>query len=112
MQSACAGDVDNVSGLAVLDPKVRRCSAYNLEWRGCVQVDNGVPLLVGHLVDHAIPCVACIVDDDVDLAVAKVGGFLDECLDIGVVKDIACYRDGLAAVGFDRGDYGFGLFCA
>jgi hypothetical protein len=62
-------------------------------------------------VDHAIPCVARVVDDDVDLAVAKVGGFLDERLDVGVVEDVACYRDGLAAIGLDGGDYGFGFFC-
>jgi hypothetical protein len=50
-----------------------------------VKVDNRVPLLVRHLVDDAVPCVASVVDDDVNLAVAKLCGFLDKCLDVVVV---------------------------
>lgn len=30
-----------------------------------------------HLVNDAIPCKAGVVDDDVNLAVAELGGFLD-----------------------------------
>ena len=91
VQAACARDVDNVPGLAVLDPEIRRCSAHNLEGRCSVQVDNRLPLLVRHLVDDAVPCVARIVDNDVDLASAKLGRLGDQCLDVGVVEHVACY---------------------
>jgi hypothetical protein len=101
-----ARDVDNVPRLAVLDAEVRRRLAHNLERRRRVQVDNRVPLLVRHLVDDAVPCVAGIVDDDVDLAVAKVGRFLDERLDVGVVEHIAADCNGAAAVSFDLVDDG------
>ena len=101
MQSAGTRDVDNVPWLAILDSKVRRSSAYNLERRCRVQVHDCVPLLICHFVDHAIPCVACIVNDDVDLAVAKVGSFLNEGLDIGIIKYVAGNSDGLSTVRFD-----------
>ena len=105
-------DVDNVSRLAVLYAEVRRRSAHNLERRGCVQVHDGVPLLVRHLVDHAVPRVARVVDDDVDLAVAEVGGFLDERLDVRVVEYVAGDRDGRAARLLDVVDYGLRFLCA
>ncbi|KAJ3474285.1 hypothetical protein NLG97_g9913 [Lecanicillium saksenae] len=59
--------------------------------------DDGLPLLVRHLVDDAVPGVAGVVDDDVDLAVAKLGGLVDEQLDVGLVEDVAGHADGLAA---------------
>jgi hypothetical protein len=107
-----ARDVDDVSRLAVLHAEVWGRSADNLERRCCVQVDDGVPLLVRHLVDHAVPRVAGIVDDDVDLAVAKVGGFLDERFNVGVVEDIAGDRDGRAAGLLDFVDYRLRFLCA
>jgi hypothetical protein len=76
-----------------------------------MQVDNGVPLLVRHLVDHAVPCVARVVNDDVDLAVAKLRSLLNERLDVGIVEDVACDCNGAAAVLLDLVDYGLGLFC-
>lgn len=63
-------------------------------------------MLVRHLVDHAVPCISRIVDDDVDLAVSELGGLFDERLDVSVVEDVAADSDGLSAGGFDRVDYG------
>ena len=40
--------------------------AQDAKRRGHVAVDDRVPLLVGHLLDHVVPRVAGIVDDDVD----------------------------------------------
>ena len=77
-----------------------------------MQVHDGVPLLVRHLVDHAVPRVARVVDDDVDLAVAEVGGFLDERLDVRVVEYVAGDRDGRAARLLDVVDYGLRFLCA
>jgi hypothetical protein len=77
-----------------------------------VQVDNGVPLLIRHLVNDTVPCVARIVDDDVDLAVAKLRSLLDERLDVRIVEDVASNCDGAAAVLLDLVDYGLRLFCA
>jgi hypothetical protein len=105
-------DVDDVPWLAVLDAEVWRRSAHNLERRGSVQVDDGVPLLVRHFVDHAVPCVARVIDDDVDLAVAKLRRLLNERLDVGIVEDVARDSDGAAAVLLDLVDYGLGLLCA
>ena len=75
-------DVDDAARLAVLDAEVGRRGAHEVEGRGAVQRDDGVPLLVGHLVDHAVPGVAGVVDNDVDLAVAEGGGLGDELLDV------------------------------
>jgi hypothetical protein len=105
-------DVDDVARLAVLDAEVRRRSAHDLEGRGSVQVDNGMPLLVCHLVDDAVPCVARVVDNDVDLAVAKLRCLLNQGLDVCIVEDVAGDCDGAAAVLLDLVDDGLGLLCA
>lgn len=112
MQATRTADHDNVPWLAVLDAEVRRRGAHNLERRGRVQVHDGVPLLVGHLVDHAVPRVARVVDDDMNLAVTKLRSLLNKRLDICVVEHVACHGDGLAARGFNRRDDGFGFLCA
>ena len=49
-----------------------------------------------YFVDHAVPGVACVVDDDVDLAVAKVCGLLDERVDVCVVEHVSRDSEGLA----------------
>jgi hypothetical protein len=53
-------------------------------------------------VDHAVPGVACIVDDDVDFAVAEVCGLLDERVQVFVVEHVSWSGDGLAAGLVDR----------
>ena len=47
--------------------------------------------------DHAVPGVACVVDDDVDLAVAEVCGLLDERVDVFVVEHVSGDSECLAA---------------
>ena len=68
-----------------------------------------MPLLVCHLVDHAVPGEACIVDDDVYLAAAKLRCFADERLDVSVVEYIAGDCDCTTAAFVNGGGYGFGF---
>lgn len=51
--------------------------------------EDGVPLLVGSLVNDTVPCETCVVHDDVDLSASKLGGLLDEVVDVVVVEDIS-----------------------
>jgi len=51
---------------------------------------------ITYLVDHAVPGVACVVDDDVDFAVAEVCGLLDERVDVLVVEHVSGDSEGLA----------------
>ena len=48
--------------------------------------------------DHTVPGVACVVDDDVDLAVAELCGLLDERVEVLVVEHVSGRSDGLATV--------------
>ena len=104
------GDVDDGAGLAVADAEVGGGGADEVEGGGAVEGDDGVPLGVGHLVDDAVPGVARVVDDDVDLAVAEGGRLLDELGDVLLGGDVAGYGDGLAAGGVDAVGYILGLF--
>src|SRR5690606_2537599 len=70
-----------------------------------VHVQDGVPLLVGHLLHDRVPRVAGVVDDDVQSAELLDRG-VDEPLGEAVLGDTADTRDGLAT-GF--GDGGNGL---
>ena len=110
MQTTCARDVDDVPGLPILYPEVRRCGPDNLERRGTVQIDNGVPLLIRHLVNDTVPCVARIVDNDVNLAASKICGFLDELSDVFVLQNIAYDGDSGAAALCDFIDNSLRLF--
>lgn len=61
-----------------------------------------------YLMNHTIPGVTCIVDDDMNLAFAELCGFLDEFVEVCVVEHIAWDGEGFAAVLVDGvGD----LFC-
>jgi len=65
---------------------------------------------------------ACIVDNNVDLAIAKLGGFVDKLLEVIVLEKVAGDSQGLAAASVDRiggmaglctinvGDYDPGVF--
>ncbi|MCY1438861.1 hypothetical protein D9M71_550770 [compost metagenome] len=53
------------------------------ERRGQVAVDNGVPLLVGHLLDDVVPGVAGVVDDDVDATIVLHGGLDETVSEVG-----------------------------
>ena len=106
------GDLDDAARLAVFDAEVGRGFAHEAEGRRVVHVDHGAELLVARLVDHAVPRVAGVVDDDVDLAVAEVGGRFDELGEVGRVGHVAGDGDGAVRV---RLVDGFGdliaLFC-
>ena len=67
-----------------------------------MDVEHRLELLVGHLVDRAVPGVAGVVDDDVDLA-ELVDGLLDELVGDAVLGQVAGEDGGLA------GDLGRGL---
>ena len=70
--------------------------AQDAKRRRQVAVDHRVPLLVGHLLDHVVPGVAGVVDDDVE-ALVFADGRADEAL--GEVRrgDAADAGHGLAA---------------
>lgn len=110
MNSTRAADINDIPGLSILNSKVRCGGAHELKRPRLVNGQHGLPLLVGHLVDHAVPGETCVVDDDMDFAVAEVGGPLDQLGVVGWVDDVAGYGDGLAA-GFADGFcdcFGFG----
>ena len=88
-RAARAADVDDASGFAVLDAEVGCRGADELEGRGGVEGEDGVPLLVRHLVDHAIPGKAGVVHDDVDFAGSKLGGLLHEVVDVTGAEHVA-----------------------
>lgn len=104
-----ARNVDNGPGLAVLDAKVGCRGADELEGRLGVQVHDGVPLLVGQLVDDAVVRVAGIVDDDVDLAAAKLGRLFDERRNVLAVEHVARHRERPATARVDAVGHGLRL---
>jgi hypothetical protein len=67
--------------------------------------------MLTYFVDYAIPGVACVVDDDVDLAAAEVCGLLDQRVDVPVVEHVSRDGEGLAAVLVDGVCDGFCFFC-
>jgi hypothetical protein len=46
-----------------------------------------------YLVDNAIPCVASIVDDDVDFAIAELGSLLYELGEVCIVEHVTSNSD-------------------
>lgn len=59
--------------------------------------------------DNTIPCETCIVDNDMDLALAKLGSLLDQGLEVGVVEHIAGNSQCLASITVDRVGYSRGF---
>lgn len=51
--------------------------------------------------DHAVPGVTCVVNDDVDLAVAEVCGLLDEGFEVFVVEHVSWRSDCLTTALLD-----------
>lgn len=86
MQTTRAANIHDTPINPILDPKIRRSRTNQLERRRAVQLEDRIPLLVRRLVDYAVPGKACVVDDDVDGAVAEFGGRFDELGDIFVVE--------------------------
>lgn len=97
MDSARTADIDDTPTFTVLDAEVRRRGAYELERSGVVQREDGIPLFIRHLMNHAIPSESRIIDNDMDLASAELGCFLDELVNVGGGEYVAGYGEGFSA---------------
>jgi hypothetical protein len=75
-----------------------------------MQIQYRLPLFICHLVDDAIPRVACVVDDDVDFAITEGGGFLDEGCDVRRGEHVAGDSEGRTTGGDDGVCYFVGFF--
>lgn len=104
VRPARAAHVDDAPGFPVLDAEVRRSRPHQPEGRRVVHREDGVPLLVRHLVNDAVPRVPRVVDDVVDFPAAELGGFRDQHVEVFRVGDVP--RDGDRAV--RRGGVDFG----
>ena len=69
-----------------------------------VDADDVVPLLLGHVDEHAVPQDAGVVHQHVDVA-EGVDGSLDQALGTAEVGDVVGVGDGLAAHGLDLLDH-------
>jgi hypothetical protein len=74
---------------------VRRGSTQDPEGHDRVDVEHRLELVVGHLVSHAVPGVAGVVDDDVDLA-ELVDGLLDQLVGHALLGEVAAEHGSLA----------------
>lgn len=92
--AACARDIDDASLLTVFDSEIRCGLSDQPEGSSVVDCEDGIPLLVGDLVDHTVPCVAGIVDQDVNLAIAKLGRFGHQDGEVIGIGHITRDRDG------------------
>ena len=99
MRAGRAGDVDDTSWLPVFDTEVGGQLAHEAERSGVVYGEDGVPLLIRHLVDHAVPRETRVVDEDVDLAIAEVCRRFDEAFNVARVKDVTWDGDGAVGGG-------------
>lgn len=103
VRAARTANVDNAPVLAVFHSEIRRGFAYQSERRRVVYGDHGVPLLVAHFMNHPVPSVPCVVDDEVDFAAAKLGRLLDQHGKVARVGHIARHADGgVGRRGIDR----------
>lgn len=93
VRATCARDIDDDSLLAILDPEVGRSLPDQPEGGGVVDGEDSVPLLVGNLVDDAVPRVAGVVDNDVDLAVAKLRRLGHQHWEVVGVRHVTRNRD-------------------
>lgn len=89
-----AAHIHNRARFLVLDAEIRRGCPNQPEWRRVVNRQDGIPLFVRDLVHYAVPGITCVVDNVVDLAAAKLGGFLDQDVDVVGIGDVAGYSDG------------------
>ena len=77
--------------------------AQDAERRRQVNVEDGVPLLVAHLLDDAVPGVAGVVDHDMAVAEGVDRGLDDAVAEVGL-GDVAVAGHRLAAHLLDLGD--------
>lgn len=93
MSARGTADIDDAPGRSILDPEIRSSRPDKPEGGSIVDSEDCVPLLVSDLVNHAIPGVAGIVDDVMDLTPAKLCGLLDKDIEVSLVRDIARYSN-------------------
>lgn len=77
----------------------------------CVSEGWGEKVARAHLVDHPVPGEAGVVDDDVDLAAAKLGALLDQRVDVRIVQHVAGHGQRAAAALVDLLCNLLGLLC-
>jgi hypothetical protein len=107
-----AANIHNRSWLTVLHTEIWCSSSNQSEGRGVVDRKDRVPLLVGDLVDYAIPGIAGVVDDVVDLPAAELGRLLDQDVNVVCIGHVSGYGDcAVRGVGVDLLCDGRGL-CA
>lgn len=111
MHTRSRRDVDNAAWSPIFHAEVRSRGADEGEGCGAVQGDDGVPLLVRHLVNDAVPGIPGVVDDDIDLAITKLGGALDESVYVVCLENVAGDGDSLATIGLDALSDGVALVC-
>jgi hypothetical protein len=99
MGTGSAADVDDASWLPILDTEVGCCLSDEPERSSIVYSEDGVPLLIRDLVNDAVPGVASIVDNVVDLAATKFSSLLYQDFKIGLVSDITGDSDGAVGGG-------------
>jgi hypothetical protein len=83
-----AADVDDASWLSVLDSEVGSSLSDEPEWCSVVYSEDSIPLLIGNLMDDAVPRVASVVYDVMKLAATKLGGLLYQDFKVGLISDI------------------------
>lgn len=75
-----------------------------------MQREDGIPLFIRHLMNHAVPSESRIVNDDMDLASTELGRFLDELVDMCGGEHVAGDGEGFSARGVNELGDGMGFF--
>ena len=125
MRPTRAANIDNHPIIPILDPKVLARLPDQPERRRIMHRQDRIPLLIRDFMDHAVPRISRIVNDDVDFSVAELCGFLDEDREVCWVGDVAgdgeragsagrgivdCFGGGVRFGGVDVADYDLGAF--
>lgn len=123
MRPARTTNIDNDPGFTILDSEIRRRLTNQSKRSRGMNLQNRVPLLIVHLVDHAVPRVSGVVDNNMNLAVSKLGRFFHKHFDVVGVRDVAghaegsvgggvvdCFRHGVGSGAVHVADNHFGAF--
>ncbi|CAB5066697.1 unannotated protein [freshwater metagenome] len=92
-----------LAGLGLLAP-VRSSPATRGEGSLEMHIDHGIPLLLGHVREHAVAQDSCVVDDDMQVPEGLDRG-VDEALGTLPVRHTLAVRDRLAAHALDLVDH-------
>lgn len=100
VSTACRAYVYDGPRLAVAHPEVRRRFSEDPECGGEVHRENGLPLLVRDFVDGSVLGKPRVIDEEMDLALAKLGSALEYSGDVAGVRNVAWYRNSVAWIDF------------